>query len=152
MKALGYNVVKVSPNFLCKCLKITAGRLYWLHIRTWGQVQNILMWSTTISVHIFPTLQYPWWRCIYPPYNIHHGVVDTARRPHKLRQPIKITSKRRLMLCIKIKEIYIYISEKNELLWTSPEKDCWNTEEERIPNYVLIVKFIKRSHTNCKFD
>ena len=40
--------------------------------------------------------------------------------------------------------IYIYMNEhKNELLWTIPYMECWNTADEWIPSSILIIKFIK---------
>ena len=45
---------------------------------------------------------------------------------------------------------HIYIS-KNELLWTSPKRECWNMAEAFFPNSVLSINFIKGSHTNSTF-
>ena len=58
-------------------------------------------------------------------YNIHHGVLGTSGRLHKLNQTINIPDKSKLIQCIETKEyIYIYISAQNELIWTIPEKEC----------------------------
>ena len=46
-------------------------------------------------------------------YNIHHGVLGTSGRLHKLNQTINIPDKSKLIQCIETKEyIYIYISPK----------------------------------------
>ena len=79
-------------------------------------------------------------------------MLGTEITPHKLSKLIKIAAKRQLIQCIKIKEIYIYIAEQNELLWKILERRCCNNAEERIPNSILIVNSIKRSRTSCKFD
>ena len=62
MRALGYNVVTVLPTVLCKLFEDNSGALILVRDPSTKPRKNISIQSTTMFVHILPTLQYPFFQ------------------------------------------------------------------------------------------